>query len=99
MADLNDLLSDRAAAGARYSAAVTELREAYVELAGIDDALKAASVAPHLDVRTFRGDFDQVPWEQRHPEFAPLARNGIAEAVKAKVDQVVKTFDGLPRES
>ncbi len=99
MANTDDLLSDRAAAGARYTAAVAELREAYVELAGIEGALRSTTLPTHFDVLSFRGDFDQVPWEQRHPEFAPLAQSGIVEAVRAKVGTIAKTFNGIPRGS
>jgi hypothetical protein len=99
MASVNDFMSDRTAAGERYAAAVTELREAYVELHAIDLALKSSKVAPHLDVLTFRGDLDQVPVEQRHPQFAPGSRVGMIDAVRSRCDQIVKTFNGLPREA
>jgi hypothetical protein len=65
MISLADLLAKREAAGARYAAAVAEFREALVDLAALDGALKGKTVD---DIRSF-GNFPDV-LSLRHPVYA-----------------------------
>lgn len=75
----------RQKAGERYAAALAELRDAYIDLYGIDLAMQGLP-----DLRTFRGDFDVIPWELRHPEFASDPRPGILIEVRARLDRATR---------
>ena len=72
MATVEDLKAQRAAAGARYAAAVAELHDAFVDLAALDRALSNARALGE-EQRTFFGglgaDFQSV---LRHPVYAPV---------------------------
>jgi uncharacterized SAM-dependent methyltransferase len=85
----NDLSQMRAQAGARYAAAVEELRAAYVDLAGIDAAINNGNIA-HANVATFRGDADRLPHEFRHPEFYPEAGDSLRDALHARRDELLR---------
>ncbi|MBX3537676.1 MAG: hypothetical protein KF735_08565 [Chelatococcus sp.] len=92
MATLEELLEDRTEAGLRYAAAVTELRASYVDLFGIELAInRPGPPAGGPRVPSFRGDLDQIPWELRHPQFAPDAGSGLVNAAKAKAATVSTT--------
>jgi len=94
MANLADLLGDRNTAGAAYAAALATLRSTYVTLFAIEQALNSGGPR----VLTFRGDFDQIPWEMRHPEFAPGTGVSIVDDSRAAGQTVHSTLDGVPRE-
>lgn len=61
-----------AAAGARYAAAVAEMKAAFIDLAATDQAIMNSNVFG-TDVPTFQGsvDLDSL----RHPVFAPNVTN------------------------
>ncbi|WOS62168.1 hypothetical protein [Sinorhizobium fredii] len=84
----NDLSTMRAAAGARYAAAVAELQGAYVDLAGIEAAINNGNV-PVRAVATFRGDADRIPHEFRHPNFYPEAGDSLRDAWAARRDHLI----------
>lgn len=91
MATISEILAARTAAGARYAAAVTELRAAYVDLAGIDAALGNNTLAglPAGPVQTFRGDADRIPVEFRHPVYSAEAGGSLIDARAVKRDQII----------
>lgn len=89
MATASSLLESRATSGARYLAAIVELRSAYIELASIDRALGSMSIAN--PVPSFRGDFDQIPPELQHPDYAAGHRPGIVKDVMAAADVLLAT--------
>jgi hypothetical protein len=68
--------NNRAAAGARYRAAVIELREAFTELAAWDQLLRAPSFGPAPEV---------VPL--RHPEFADDIVGSFTDGIRATVER------------
>ncbi|CCE97205.1 hypothetical protein SFHH103_02710 [Sinorhizobium fredii HH103] len=90
MSTLSEL---RTEAGARYAAAVAELREAYIALAGIEAAMNNGNV-PDRAVATFRGDADRIPHELRHPNFYPEAGDSIRDAWVARRDQLIAQHAG-----
>ena len=77
MSTLSELTSHRATAGARYTAAVAELRAAFGDLAAIERLLesKMGSIA------TFGGPRpDVIPL--RHPVYAPNVGGSLEEDVR-----------------
>ena len=68
--NLSTLLAERDAAGARYAAAVAELRDAYVELASIDRVLLNRNVGYAAQVRTFHGFPSTLEQPFSHPVYA-----------------------------
>ncbi len=95
MTDLNNILTDRAAAGAAYATALADLRSAYVTLYGIDLALRNAKVGTVTPVRTFIGSFGEIPEQLRHPEFAPGYSGGVVDEARAAAAQVLAAFNGI----
>lgn len=83
-----DLSQMRAEAGARYAAAVEELRAAYVDLAGIEAAMNNGNL-PDRPVATFRGDADRIPHEFRHPNFYPESGDSLRDAWAARRDHLI----------
>lgn len=74
MATLPQLLTQRAAAGARYAAAVAELHTALVDLAALDATLNNTNVRPASQPDpTFHEVPDTLPWPFCHPVYAPRA--------------------------
>lgn len=72
MATLSQLTAQRAAAGARYTAAIAELHAALVDLAALDDLLNNSNVSPGTPpVPTFHEVPDVLPWPLSHPVYAP----------------------------
>jgi len=72
------LLTQRATAGARYTAAVQELHDAFIDLAALDKvdlALAYKGVAGHsqVPVRTYASFPETLPENLIHPIFAPRA--------------------------
>jgi hypothetical protein len=63
------LSTQRAAAGARYAAAISELKSALIDLAAIDVVLQQQGSIP--DSQTFHNYPDSLPWEFQHPLYAP----------------------------
>jgi hypothetical protein len=86
----SELLTSHAAAGTRYTAALAELQEAYIDLAGHDRALenKNVPVGP-TPVRSFFGIPDSVPWPLRHPLFAPDAGPNWQDAMRSRGDDII----------
>jgi len=74
------LVDKRNAAGERYSAAVKELRAAFVDLSALDRLCQAPSFGPPPETVPFR-----------HPTFAPTVSgsfiDGIGEAIAAYARQ------------
>ncbi|GAB5426960.1 MAG: hypothetical protein Devi2KO_04190 [Devosia indica] len=94
MASLAQLQSYRATAGARYLAAIVELRAAYVELSGLEGALINANVGGLSDgaLQRFRGDADGIPEQLQHPIYAPGHRAGMAAEARAAAEQHIAEF-------
>ena len=87
------MLSTRQAAGARYAAALTELRAAMVDLLAIDNALRNRHVgAPHIEIRSFSGEQNDIPTGMRHPDFAPDTMGGIGSEAKVREDEYLREF-------
>lgn len=90
MPTLSGFLSARAAAGARYAAAITELQDAYVDLHATDKLLQNDRVrlpAMQLPVRTFHGFPQVLDQAFSHPVFAP----DVARNLDRLVDQAFQT--------
>lgn len=95
MASLAQLQTYRTTAGARYLAAVEELRSAYIELNSLELALANANIGGSAYVPSlmhFRGDADGIPTEFQHPTFAPGFRGGMVEESKAAFDLIAAAF-------
>lgn len=73
MATLAQLTSQRATAGARYAAAVAELRASMVDLAALDQVLANNVISPGnpSPAPTFTDPPDSLPWYLAHPVYAP----------------------------
>lgn len=98
MATIAKIISDRAKAGSRYSAALVELQEAYVALAAIDSALSNGNVptpAEQKPVRQFaehlNGPLDALPVELTHPEFAPFQTFAWRQTITAEANRIINT--------
>jgi len=96
MATLSDFLTDRTAAGARYAAAIAELRDAYVELAALDLVLMNKRVGYPPPVRTFPGFPPALPQEYRHDVYALNIEEPVNLHTRAEEAAAVKlaTFSG-----
>jgi hypothetical protein len=95
MASLAQLDAYKATSGARYLAAIVELRAAYIELAALESALANANVGGKNDyvaLQRFRGDANSIPIELQHPIYAPGNRSGIVDEVKAAAEQHIAEF-------
>lgn len=95
MASLAQLQSYRATAGARYLAAIVELRAAYVELASLEAGLSNRNIGGTgyvAALTTFRGDLDAIPPEMQHPIYAPGARAGMVQEVRSGLDAIIAAF-------
>jgi hypothetical protein len=88
---LEGLLIQRDTAGARYAAAVQELHDAYVDLAGLDIALANSSVGGGL-VHGFPPDsLAALPEILRHQSYATgAALPDWRDTVRARGDQLVR---------
>jgi hypothetical protein len=75
-----ELLTHRATAGARYAAAVTELRAAFADLAAIDRLLSNQRVA-YGTLPTFGQHPDPISF--RHPVYAPNVGGTFEDDVRA----------------
>ncbi|TGP27358.1 hypothetical protein EN875_034015 [Mesorhizobium sp. M2D.F.Ca.ET.232.01.1.1] len=91
-----DLLKAHEAAGKRYIAALTELTEAYVELGAYDRALDnthvrelVGQITGPVNMRSFFGIPDSVPWPLRHPLFWPEAGSNWQDAIKERGDALI----------
>ena len=91
MATISEILANRETAGARYLAALVELRAAYVDLASIDFALSNGRIARN-DIKTFRGDLDGIPVSLQHPKYAPEHNSGIVSDVRGAGETILKRF-------
>ncbi|MDP3553087.1 hypothetical protein [Methylocystis sp.] len=82
--NLAELQAARAPAGARYAAAIAELRSALVDLEAIDQALicKNVSVLERNPLYRFR-ELPRTLAGLEHPEFAPLLRTSLREEIGA----------------
>lgn len=90
MTTKSTMLATRATAGARYSAAITELRAAYVDLAALDGALRNqnfgvgdtdAGIGPS---EGFNGRLPEIPLSLRHGTYASGALGAIDNDVDAQ---------------
>ena len=89
---VTELLAEQAAAGARYSAAVAELRAAWIGLAAIERALGNAHVAGR-SVPTFHGDTPDLPPSRLlHPRFAPDVGARWSDEADRRRDEIVHSF-------
>lgn len=86
MTTINQMLTDRDAAGARYAAALTELRAAMVDLAAMDAALanRHHGLGHNGRPRTFSGEANAVPVAFLHPDYAMDSLGGIKDDVAAQ---------------
>jgi hypothetical protein len=95
---LSELLAARAAAGADYAAAVTALRAAVIELAGIDRALDcnnsglSGALRP---VQTFSELGNTAGWAQllRHPVYRPQGVAPVLDEVVARANQLLASLE------
>jgi hypothetical protein len=92
---LSTLLADRATAGARYAAAVAELKAAAIDLAAYDRALFNArwgrAHSPAAGAFPDSLGPDRLPRELVHVEFAP-EDNGWRETIRATADGYLATY-------
>lgn len=96
MATVSQILTDRATAGARYAAAVVELKAAYVGLAAIDMALGNANVptpTAQKPVRRFgepvEGTLDALPPELVHPVYVPARTFAWRKDIIAAAEPII----------
>lgn len=90
MATLTELMASRASAGARYAAAVTELQEAFIDLAAHDQEVSRMG-GNNSVVGAFNINSTELRTPQNmlwHSEFAPDAFKGIADAIGPRVEQI-----------
>lgn len=67
---MSELVQNRNAAGERYAAALVALRDAYTELAALDQVCRAPTFGPPPN-----------PIELRHPTFAPDFGGSFTDSV------------------
>jgi hypothetical protein len=82
------MLTARDTAGARYAAALSELRAAYIDLAAHDKALLNRRFGSPSHIASFNGTQEQdgVPIGLRHPDFAPDGDGAWHNEVEAQAD-------------
>ncbi|WP_439925585.1 hypothetical protein [Nitrobacter sp. JJSN] len=84
------MLASRATAGARYLAAITELRSAYIDLAALEGALRNKNFGVgDTDAGIgasagFNGRLPEIPLAMRHATYASSALGAIDQAVDAQ---------------
>lgn len=98
MATITQVLADRGTAGARYAAAIVELKAAYIGLAAIDMALGNSNVptpAAQKPVRRFgepvEGTLDALPPELVHPVYVPARTFAWRKDIIAAAEPIINT--------
>jgi hypothetical protein len=88
MTNITQMLTDRATAGARYAAALVELKASYVDLAALDNALLNLNHGVGANDRHAIGSHgftaelvNQVPVELRHRTYALDQLGGWTDAI------------------
>jgi hypothetical protein len=88
--NIADLRNARAVAGAQYAETIRRLRENFIELAAIDEALRNGNVGHGEVVRGFN-HLPQNAESFTHFEFSPVdLTDDWREAAKARRDQLIK---------
>jgi hypothetical protein len=88
---LRELIDSRAAAGARYAAAVMEFREALVSLCAIEQSLSNSLVGHAADQPGFAGDYPDLV-TMRHAVYAPSIGGNLADDIKARLQEILNAF-------
>ena len=89
MTALAQYTTQRATAGTRYQAAVTELLAALVDLAALDRTIESGKAGGAIPQRTFGGEFQNLPQRLAHPVFAPFAPRFLVDEIKAQADTYI----------
>lgn len=92
--NLSELKSARATAGARYAAAVAELRESLVDLAALDAALTNGNVNPGFGPQRTYG-LPKIPphlQDFEHMEFAPNLGANLHDQIRASLTNYIAGF-------
>ena len=92
MTTLASYLSQRATAGSRYSAAVTELFSAMIDLAALDRTIENSKAAGPVPQKSFVGDLQDLPTLLAHPVFSPLVPRRFADEIKAQTNSYVSAI-------
>lgn len=92
--NLSELKTARTTAGARYAAALAELRESLVDLAALDAALTNANVNPGFAESAAYGIRKLPPslYDFEHNEFAPSLRAILADQIAVARDTYITEF-------
>lgn len=98
MPTVAQVIADRATAGARYAAAITELKAAYIGLAAIDMALANSNVPTPFaqkPVRTFFNGgpeaLDALPPYLTHPVYVPARTFAWRNDIITAAETIIKT--------
>ena len=93
MSTLPELIAHRATAGARYAAAVAELKASYIDLDAIERALCSGKAAYTQSLAGFGG---KRPWENieqlQHTTYLPTVRGDWESDIKTAVAAKIAAF-------
>lgn len=91
---LAELKTARATAGSRYSAALSELQAALVDLAALDAALANKNINPGFLEHATYGIRKLPPslYDFEHAEFAPSLRARLADQIAVARDGYITEF-------